>query len=199
MTAGNENPWTSLEVVKLISTSLTPLVVAGVGVYIHRLTKRFEHLQWRNQKLVEKRLNIYDDLAPLLNENLCYFTYVGSWKEKTPSEVIASKRIIDQKIHLAAPLFSPCFFSACMNFQNLCFETYTGWGEDAKLKTQLNRRRDAFGAKWDQAWDLGFSDEVHDPRIVRQAYLEIMRCLSEEIGIYNGKPAPPGMVPYNID
>ncbi|HEY3309678.1 MAG TPA: hypothetical protein VGJ93_14590 [Desulfuromonadaceae bacterium] len=92
MTAGNENPWTSLEVVKLISSSLTPLVIAGVGVYIHRLTKRFEHLQWRNQKLVEKRLNIYDDLAPLLNENLCYFTCVGSWKEKTPSEVIASKK-----------------------------------------------------------------------------------------------------------
>jgi len=199
MSAGNENPWNSLEVVKLISSSLTPLIVAGVGIYIHRLTKRFEHLQWRNQKLVEKRLSIYDDLASLLNENMCYFTYVGSWKERTPPEVIASKRIIDKKIHLAAPLFSPCFFSTCMKFQNLCFETYTGWGEDAKLRTQFKRRKDAFEEKWDQSWDLAFSDEFDDPSIIRQAYLEIMRCFSEEIGIYDGKPAPTGMVPYNID
>jgi hypothetical protein len=92
LSAGNDNPWTSLEVVKIISSSLTPLVVAGVGIYIYRLSKRFEHLQWRNQKLVEKRLSIYDDIAPLLNDNLCYFTYVGTWKTKTPPEVIASKR-----------------------------------------------------------------------------------------------------------
>jgi hypothetical protein len=35
-----------------------------LGIYIHRVTKRFEHLQWRSQKLVEKRLAVYDDLAP---------------------------------------------------------------------------------------------------------------------------------------
>src|SRR4051812_5961528 len=110
MILADSGSWNSLEIAKLIVAAITPIALACIGVYIHRLTKRFEHAQWRNQKLIEKRLAIYDDLAPLLNDNFCYFTYVGNWKERKPVEIIASKRNIDKKIHLAAPLFSAGFF-----------------------------------------------------------------------------------------
>jgi len=133
------SPWNSLEIAKLIAGLLTPVALAAFGVYIHRVTKRFEHLQWRSQKLIETRLKIYDDLAPQLNDLLCYFTYAGCWKELDPPVVVALKRTIDKKVFLGAPLFSELFFSACAEFQSLCFETYSGWGRDALLRTQFQR------------------------------------------------------------
>lgn len=198
MSQPSENPWNSLEIIKLLTSTLTPLVVAGLGIYIHRLTKRFENLQWRNQKLVEKRLMIYDELASMLNDNLCYFTYVGNWKERKPCDVIASKRAIDKKIYLAAPLFSPCFFSTCMDFQNLCFEHFTGWGEDAKLKTKFERRKEVFGDDWNDNWDFLFSSDVPDPNQIRTAYRNIMQCFSDEMGINKGTVPPTGRIPVNI-
>ncbi|WP_077036777.1 hypothetical protein [Pelomonas sp. KK5] len=97
--------WSWLEVAKLVASLLIPLTLAGVGVFVHRVTRQFEHLQWRSQKLIEKRIAIYDDLAPLFNDLLCYFTYVGRWKEMSPPDVVALKRVVDKKIYMAAPLF----------------------------------------------------------------------------------------------
>ena len=79
----NPAPWNSLEITKLLAGLVTPAVLAFIGIYIHRITKRFEHLQWRSQKLIETRLKIYEELAPQLNDLLCYFTYVGCWKTLT--------------------------------------------------------------------------------------------------------------------
>jgi len=195
----NVSAWNSLEVVKLIVSALTPVIVAIIGVYIHHLTKRFEYHQWQNQKLIEKRLAIYDELASLMNDNLCYFTFVGAWKGRKPIDVIISKRCLDKKIHLAAPLFSSKFFEACMRFQNLCFETYTGWGEDAKLKTQVQRRQQAMDKDWDHAWDQMFSTSIADPKEIKAAYMDVMTCFSKEIGINEELCVPvPGQIPCNI-
>lgn len=125
--------WTWLEAAKLAIQALTPAAIALLGVYIHRVTKRFEHNQWRSQKLIEKRLAIYDSLAPLLNDVFCYFTYVGKWKESTPADIVALKRKIDKELHLAAPLFSDDWYRSISAFQNTCFETFTGWGRDDSL------------------------------------------------------------------
>ena len=76
-----------------------PIVVILLGFWVNQKTKRLEHLQWRSQKLVEKRLAVYDDLAPDLNDFLCYFTFVGLWKELRPPDVVALKRKVDRKIH----------------------------------------------------------------------------------------------------
>ncbi len=175
--------WTSLEIAKLVVQAATPLAVAGLGVYLTRLAKRFEHLQWRNQRLIEKRIAVYEDLASDLNDLLCYFSFVGCWKDLTPHQVVALKRRIDKKVYLAAPLFSPSFFEHCMNFMNLCYATFQGWGEDAKLRTAFERRKQAVGAEWEAKWDDCFSHDVSDPHQVRAAYQAVMASFSEEIGI----------------
>lgn len=77
-------PWTWLEVAKIASSLLIPITIVALGIYVHRITKQFEHRQWRSQKLIEKRLAIYDDLAPQFNDLLCYFTYVGCWRDFDP-------------------------------------------------------------------------------------------------------------------
>ncbi len=195
MSAGD---WTWLEVAKLVGSLLTPAIIAALGIYIHRVTKRFEHVQWKNQKLTEKRLAIYDELGPLLNDILCYFTFVGGWRDLDPPDVIALKRTIDKKIYHAAPLFSPEFFSACMDFQNLCFETFGGWGRDASLRTRFDRRKQA-RSDWSEKWSSCFSTSASDPKDVRSAYHRIMEVFSREIGVYPDQ-APPqtGRMPSNI-
>ncbi|MEJ7683363.1 MAG: hypothetical protein WKG06_36995 [Segetibacter sp.] len=132
-------------------------MVIIAGLFLNKRLKIFEHKQWRNQKLIEKRLSAYDDLAPLLNDILCYYTYVGNWKENTSTQIVNLKRTVDKKIYLAAPIFCKEFFVACMNFMDTCYKTYTGWVQDAKLKTKFQRRQEAFGSKWDNKWNDFFA------------------------------------------
>ena len=191
-------PWNWLEVAKLAAGLLVPATLAAFGVYIHRVTKRFEYILWRNQKLIETRLAIYNDLAPQLNDLLCYFTYVGSWKELDPPDLVALKRKIDKKIHISGPLFSPGFFSACMELQNLCFETYSGWGRAALLRTQFQRRSQA-RPDWKNEWNECFSENPSDPQAIRAAYSRVMEAFATDIGVHPSFVVPrPGHVPGNI-
>jgi hypothetical protein len=193
------SPWNSLEIAKLLAGLLTPAALAAFGVYIHRVTKRFELLQWRSQKLTETRLKIYDDLAPQLNDLLCYFTYVGCWKDLDPPAVVALKRITDKKIFLASPLFSESFFSACMEFQNLCFEPYSGWGRDAMLRTQFQRRQEARPTDWKAEWNGCFSTSASDPKAIRNAYKKVMEAFATDIGVHPTFVVPrSGGIPGNI-
>ncbi len=195
----NPSPWNSLEIAKLLAGLLTPAALAAFGIYIHRVTKRFEHLQWRSQKLIETRLKIYDDLAPQLNDLLCYFTYVGCWKDLDPPAVVALKRTMDKKVFLAAPLFSESFFAACMEFQNLCSETYTGWGRDALLRTPFQRREEARPNDWKAEWNECFSDTASDPKAIRAAYKRVMEAFATDIGVHPSFVVPhSGGIPGNI-
>lgn len=192
-------PWSSLEVTKLLVSALTPIAVAILGVYLTRLAKRFEHLQWRNQRLIEKRISVYDDLAPQLNDLLCYFCFVGCWKDLTPPQVVALKREIDKKIYLAAPLFAPDFHSTCMRFMNLCFATFQGWGVDAKLKTPPDRRIQAAGIRWQSGWADCFAEDCSSVPELRAAYRDVMAVFSREIGLNpNLHEQPLGDYPANI-
>ncbi len=197
MDAGN---WNWLEFAKLGVGILTPIAIVVAGIYVHRITKRFEHFQWRGQKLIEKRLAIYDEIAPLINDVLCYYTYVGAWRDFDPPQIVALKRTIDRKIHLSAPLFGLEFFNSCMRFQDLCFDTYSGWGEDAKLRTEFRRRQESRPKDWKSEWADYFSDEVTDPKEIRTAYKAVMEAFAQDIGIHSPfSVPPPGRLPINIE
>ena len=192
-------PWNWLEIAKLVAGLLTPIAIAIFGIYVHRVTKRFENLQWRSQKLIEKRLSVYDDIAPILNDLLCYFNYLGCWKELNPPDVVALKRKLDKKIHLAAPLFSEEFFNESMKFIDLCFETYSGWGRDALLKTKWQRRKEARPKEWDDEWVKYFSEVESNPKDIGITYRKIMEYLASDIGVHPSFVVPDsGRVPGNI-
>jgi len=180
--------WTSLEITRLVAQAATPIAVAVLGFYLTRLAKRFELTQWRNQRLIDKRIAVYEDLAPDLNDLLCYFTYVGSWKELTPRDIVALKRRIDKKVYLAAPLFAAGFLKRNAAFLHLCYATNQGWGVDAKLKTGFAHRKNAAGANWKPEWEACFTaltDDAAEQRAIRDAYWAIMATFSDEIGIAN--------------
>jgi hypothetical protein len=192
-------PWNWLEVAKLACGLLTPLALALLGIYIHRITKRFEHAQWRSQKLIEKRLSVYDDLAHYFNDLLCYFTYVGGWKDLQPPDVVLMKRAVDKKLHLAAPLFSEAFYNAGSEFLGLCFETYTGWGRNALLRTGFERRMQAAGAAWKVEWSECFSAAPSAPALIQDSYKRVMEAFARDIGVHESFAIPPPSgIPTNI-
>jgi hypothetical protein len=193
--------WNSLEIVKLLVSGLTPIVVLIIGIWISRSLKRLEFLQWTNQKITEKRIAVFEELAPLLNDLLCYFTFVGCWKDLSPPEVVKRKRLMDRIVNVNAPLFSKEFINAYNDFINLCYATYSGWGKDAKLRTAWQRRKEAAGGSWETTWSDCFANQpdCSDPKAVRSSYATLMSCFSRELGVgLMADHEPSGRIPANI-
>lgn len=192
--------WNSLEIAKFIVSVATPLIVLLLGIRVNKRLKILEQLQWANQKLIEKRLQIYDQLIPLLNDILCYFTFIGCWKELKPDDVIKLKRTVDKIVYVNAPLFTEEFQTRYNSFIELCYSTYSGWGNDAKLRTAFKRRKEA-NPDWEKDWEDLFAEEseVSEPKQIRKYYQEFVKYFAEkiDIGLYK-ESVKSGRIPYNI-
>ena len=177
--------WTSLEIAKLAVAALTPLLVVGAGFWLNGRLKSLEQAQWSRQKVIERRITAYDEMARPLNELYCFFCYVGSWKELEPSEVVQLKRKLDQTAHISAPLFEKGFLDHYNAMIDQCFATFGRWGDDAKLRALPDRRRQAMGGDWQSKWGQFFADasEVTEPRDIQKAYGELMAYMARAIGV----------------
>lgn len=142
--------WT--DYIKLVADVLGPLLTALFGYWIFQLTKKIEQSQWRSQKLIEKRIAIWDQVAPKINNVYCYCMRIGAWKDYSPQEVISWKRDIDQLIHINSPYFSSKFYMCYQQFMDVCFATYQGHGVDAKLKNPLKEYREV-RKDWKDEWN----------------------------------------------
>jgi hypothetical protein len=176
--------WNSLEVAKVLVAGLTPVFVAVAGFYLNRRLKSLEQAQWSQQKVIERRITAYDQLAPLLNRLFCFFCYVGSWKESNPPEIISLKRKIDHFAYVSAPLFDGNFLRNYEALMDQCFSTFGKWGEDAKLRSLADRREQVAGADWDSSWNSCFSERAKssEPDDIKVAYAGLMAYLAESIG-----------------
>jgi hypothetical protein len=81
---------------KLFVSLLTPIAVVAIGYFLNARLRSIEERRWLNQKVIEKRLALFESMAPKLNDLLCYFTYVGHWKELQPPRIIGLKREPDK-------------------------------------------------------------------------------------------------------
>src|SRR6267378_5892670 len=124
-------PWNSLEIIKLIISVLTPVAVLALGVFVARATARIEQAQWASQKVVEYRLKVFETVAPQLNKLLCFYTFVGRWKELTQSDVLILKRELDEAFYVNRALFSSALLNEYQSFTRTLFEMYAERGHDA--------------------------------------------------------------------
>jgi len=151
--------WTSLEIAKLAVSALIPIAVVGVGYVVARATSRLESVQWANQTVIQRRLDIFRDIAPKLNRLLCFAVFVGSWKEVAPADAIRLKREADEIMYVNRVLFSPALFQAYLTFTGTLFEYYARPGGNALLrvviKCQLGDRRQLDW--WQDAMEQDFS------------------------------------------
>jgi hypothetical protein len=179
--------WT--DIVSALGAVITPLLVLVIGIFINGNVRRLEQQEWRNQELIEARLERYDGVATPLNQILCYFTYIGTWKDFTPPEIVQLKRDLDMKFFIAAPLFSPQVKKRYERFMKLCFKPFGPWGRDAKLRTKVPNRRKPFGNKWQPGWDDMF--EVRDDVFlsgkqleeIRDAYNDLIVLFMADVGL----------------
>lgn len=182
-------PWTSLEIVRLLIAVLTPLTVAGIGWFFSRSLKRFELIQWSNQKLIEKRLVIYDSVAPLLNNLLCFYTWVGHWKDISPADVIKAKRDLDKAFNIYRYLFDDKVYQAYRDFFQILFETYVASGQDALIRSDIlsnsGDRKIHCSYTWDKTWETRFSTRINEEaETIQNGYYELMELLRQSLGVH---------------
>jgi len=179
-----ESIWNSLEVIKLLVGILGPITLVVLGFIINRRLQSFEHLQWASQRVVEKRLEVFDKFVPLLNDLLCYMTYVGAWKDIEPPQAVRLKRMLDRIAYVNAPLFPPEFLRYYNQFIEQCYSTFAGWGRDAQLRTKVKLRQEASGDAWKEQWNECFcEDQAVEPSEVQKAYSAFMKYFAESLGI----------------
>jgi len=208
MLAGPEDPssegvviasaWNSLEVAKLLVSVLTPLLLVGIGYLINQAGRRvqesqmanqrlLEDAQWGNRKLIERRLDLYGDMAPRLNDLLCFFTFVGDFKEIAPDDAVAIKRQLDKAFYVNRFLFSDSFSALYGRFMSACFRTFTGSGRNALLRSRPGEQARERGlSSIPEDWQGMFVDEddAADMVTIRSAYEELMTGFANEIGVH---------------
>lgn len=167
-----------------------PLALALLGYFINRSIKRLEFSQWTNQRLVQKRLELFDVVAPALNDLYCFFQFVGNWKELTPPAMIELKRSVDKAMYVHQYLFQDSLMQRYRDFMDVCFQTHNEPGSDAKLRTlQVDNMTDRtkFVRGWQENWSKYFSDpkEVSPKPVVREAYQALMFEFTQSLGIRN--------------
>jgi hypothetical protein len=187
--------WNSLEIVKIAVSFLTPLLIAVLAYWFNQRIKKWEKVQWTNQKIVEKRIELYDEMVPKLNDLFCFYCFIGNWKDITPEKVIALKRELDKKMYVYAPLFSKELLEKYNEFIEECFETFSGWGRDASIKSLFKRRKE-FCKTWDDKWDTIFSQNYitsrktddnkveNDLRQIKSKYLSLLVEFKNSLEIY---------------
>lgn len=182
-----DDPIMSLEVVQTVASVSVPIVVAAIGYLLNRRLKLYEASQWRNQELIKARLQYFGQLAPMLNDLMCYLTFIGRWKELTPPEVLAVKREADRLFHTVAPLFSQEAVDAYKAFIDLCFRPFNTWGTDARIRSGYGRRRSAAGNTWRPEWNAMFMHQEDDLisesslAAIQAGYNEVLRALVRDV------------------
>src|SRR5580700_5082269 len=187
--------WTSMQIVTVVVDALTPLTVAGLGFYVARASRRIEQVQWANQTVVTRRLDIFGQLAPGLNQLLCFATFVGGWKEIQPRQAIAIKRNLDEAMYANRVLFSGQLFTAYHQFMTTLFAMYATTDADAHLRAPIesqwgNRRNMPW---WEDSMAALFS--TGDPASIddiQAAYNQLARRFRADLYVtHQGKPLLP--------
>lgn len=176
--------------IELCKIIVSPLVVSAFGLFINKRIKSLERKQWISQKVIEKRISIHDEVAHKINDLLCFYTYIGHWKEITPCEIIKTKRSLDKIFHTNIAFFSDNFMSRYHELMAYCFSTHTGWGQDAKIKSTTTHREKT--QNWDPAWADMFCDQVHaksaetkNIKDIKDAYELLISQFKTELGVTN--------------
>jgi hypothetical protein len=162
------------------------LLSAALALGVAWVAIAFDRRKTVNQELIRKRIAIYEQMAPLLNDLFCFFRSVGAWKALTPPDMIAHKRTLDRLFHLYEPLFSRQFTRRYDQFIAAAFATFLDIGADAKLRASRLLIHQEWGDKWQEAWSDNFvdaADEQTSHYEFGRAYYALMDQFAVEIGV----------------
>jgi hypothetical protein len=187
--------WTSLEVAKLLVGVLTPLVVVALGIMVRNAARRIEDAQWASRKLVERRIELYDQMAGPLNDLFVFFLRVGQFREINPSVAIRRKRALDKAFYTNRFLMSEAFSERYHSFIDACFVEGQYMGRDAKLRASWQTQKAEWGdeTRWNDEWNGLFVTQAKDvvaQTEVESTYDALMERFAAECGVTPLADAP---------
>lgn len=168
-----------LKLADIVVGLLIPIAVVGVGYYLNKRLKDFEHSSQVKRQLTETRFQIYKDIGYQLNDIFSYFWFVGAWKTMTYVDIVGKKRALDRHMHTFRPIFSEALFVKYDAFMACCFEMFQGMGKDPKVRTHAAHRPEANEPDVEEC----FTQE-NNSMAIKQAYKELQDCLAADLDIH---------------
>jgi hypothetical protein len=184
--------WSSLEIAKLAVGVLTPIFLFVLGYMVTKAACGVEQAQWANRKLIETRLELFEKMAPKLNDLFCFFALVGHFQEVTPPRALTRKRELDGIFHSHAVLFSGEFRDRYQEFIDTCFITFRDVAKPAQLRAPIAPQMNERGKEtWDRKWKSMFAQGQESSVVeVANAYDDMMDSFANDV------QAPrPGRIP----
>jgi hypothetical protein len=189
--------WNSLEVAQLAVAALMPLTLLGIGLIVARNTRRLDSYQHANQTVVARRHQIFQEVAPKLNQLLCFMAFVGRWKEITPAAVLNLKRDVDEVMYTNRLLFSDALFASYQTFMARLFAMYATIDGDALIRARISfDLGDRRNLPWWSASMVDMFDQDHicEPVEAQLCYDELSAAFREDLYVTNlTRPFPPIM------
>ena len=146
-----EQVWDNLKTAVIIIAVLGPVIIIFLTIRINRMKKHLISQYQSNQKLIEKRIEIFDQIGPKLNDMFSFFSYTGNWKELTPVDILRLKRELDMEINIKTALFSDELITKYTSFMTLCFVSHSGWEDEERIKS-LYELRQLNNLEWSREW-----------------------------------------------
>ncbi len=175
----SETDW--LEYVKIGVAALTPIMTGLVGLIVLRMGTKLETTKQLHQELLKKRLQLFEDVVPKLNDIHCFYQSVGHWAELSPEEVIRRKRAIDRVIQVNRYLFRSDFWDEYQRFEQAHFEMFAVPGQPARLRLDLDHVRKLTGKAFKDEWLPFVSSKTGSHEEQRKHYQALMEILGREV------------------
>ena len=176
-----EEIWNSLKIPIMIIAVLGPIIIAFLIFRYKRIIKGLEKKHQTNQKIIEKRIEIYDRIGPKLNDIFCFYCYNGNWKEITPLDIVSLKKELDKDIAVSTPLFSNDVNKKYIDFMRLCFVSFSGWEHEEKIKSLYELRQEN-NLEWNNDWIPFFdTNNVVEAVKVKERYDELIASFKKDL------------------
>jgi hypothetical protein len=170
-----------LEFARLGVAALTPLMTLVVGVLVVHLGTKLDAAKQLHGELLRKRLFLFEDIAPKINDIFCFYQAVGHWAEMSPEEVIKRKRAIDRAIQVNRYLFRSEFWDEYQRFEQAHFEMFAAPGQPARLCLDVDHMRKRLGDFFKPEWLQFASSKPGDYEMQRERYQALMTILGNEV------------------
>lgn len=181
--------WNSLEIAKIIIGALTPLVVFFFGYQLSLNDKERTDRIAQFERVTQKRLDLWDEIAPQLNDIYAYLMYVGQWRELDAEQVVARKLKTDEIVYGYQPFFSQEFFDAYLAFMDASFATHNGLHGDIKPRTAAAERSPT---------DAGLVTGTENTEEIHAAYYKLLHVISRDFRLKLVKPPERPKTPLEV-
>jgi len=176
------SPWkNSFQVATLVTSALTPLVIACLGGWFTWATSQENARRDREAKVIEKRFVLWDTLAPQLNDIYVYSMHVGHWRTLHPDDVQKTKLATEKLVYAFRPFFTDDFVSAYRSFIGAAFDVNSP-EEDAAISKS---------ACVQAVPDRASSRAEHLRTLVHCQYYAVLRAASSDLALPFSNPLKP--------